>query len=770
MISYGAPLSAQRAPARRPALLVAVRTAGIVGVVLALGSAAVPTAGAATVPSAGDGVTPTAAAVPAQSAHVAARSAAWAVQPTPNPLVREGNMAAVSCTPPTACVAVGSRINRAGARVTLAEAWNGRVWSVLKTPNPPGADQSELLGVSCTSATFCLAVGDSFTPGHDVPLAEAWNGTSWSIQQVPSPPGGGAFRGVSCASASTCVAVGGFSGTAFAGEWNGTSWSVQQVPSPPDAFQAELAGVSCTSASACMAVGKYYNGTSYQPTLAEAWNGTSWSVQATPTLEFGGSLNGVSCTSASSCTAVGDDGNGALAERWNGTAWSVQATPNVGGRPTVLGGVSCTSATLCTATGRYVTVSGTSAPAAERWNGTKWSVQRVPAPRTNSGAGLNGVSCTSASACIAVGSDGAALAEAWHGTSWSIQRITTPPGTISSELTSVSCTSASACMAAGKYSADADSNSAPLAEEWNGTSWSILPRPADPGAPASFGGGTFLTGASCTSPTACTAVGYYINSSGEFSTLAEEWNGTSWSIQPTPDQPGAVESFLQGVSCTSATACTAVGYYRNPSTYPLGFTLAEAWNGTSWSIQPTPHHNTSVNHVLNAVSCTSASACTAVGSQGFKTLAEAWNGATWSLQPTPHPEQGLHVLQGVSCTSASACTAVGTAYDGTLAESWNGTSWSIEPTPGPQTTVPAEQAGVSCPTATACTAVWSTGHRTIAAGWNGTAWALQRTASPAGSPVHLLGSVSCAPAGGCTAVGDYQTSTGAVLTLAEARP
>jgi hypothetical protein len=65
--------------------------------------------------------------------------------------------------------------------------------------------------------------------------------------------------------------------------------------------------------------------------------------------------------------------------------------------------------------------------------------------------------------------------------------------------------------------------------------------------------------------------------------------------------------------------------------------------------------------------------------------------------------------------------------------------------------------------------VWSTAHRTIAAGWNGTSWALQGTASPAGSTVHLLGSVSCAPASGCTAVGDYETSTGAGLTLAEAR-
>jgi len=707
--------------------------------------------------------------VAAAPAH-SARATTWAVQPTPNPLIRGGNLAAVSCTSPTACVAVGWRINRAGTQVTLAEVWNGTSWSVRQTPNPPGARQTELVGVSCTSATSCLAVGDTFSPAsRSMPVAEAWNGISWSIQQVPNPPNGGVFNGVSCVSASACVAVGGLSGTlnnlAFAGVWNGTSWSLQQTPNPPETRESTLLGVSCISASHCTATGSYGIGTG-TATLAEVWNGTSWSRRKTPTPQTSGSLAGVSCTSASACTAVGSDGNGeSLAERWDGTAWSIQATPNVNGEPTGLRGVSCTSATLCTATGRVQSSPGT--PAAERWNGTTWSVQQVPAPQTMTGAGLNGVSCTSASTCTAVGSDGAALAEAWDGTSWSVQPLTTPLGTVGSRLTSVSCPSASTCMAVGNYLVDVGNDRAPLAEAWNGTSWSIAPAPASPVAP-SFPGSAFLKGVSCTSANACTAVGYYSNSSGGLSTLAESWNGTSWSIQPTPDQPGSGEDFLQGVSCTSASACTAVGFYSKPGSF-IEFSLAEEWNGTSWSIQPTPHHNTSVDHVLNAVSCTSASACTAVGSQGFETLAEAWNGTTWTVQPTPHPEQGQHLLQGVSCASASACVAVGSAYDGTLAESWNGTAWSIQPSPGPVTNTTAVSAGVSCPTVTACAAVWSTGHRTIAAGWDGTSWSLQQTAQPADSTVHLLGSVSCAPAGGCTAVGYYPTATGE-FNLAEATP
>ena len=64
-----------------------------------------------------------------------------------------------------------------------------------------------------------------------------------------------------------------------------------------------------------------------------------------------------------------------------------------------------------------------------------------------------------------------------------------------------------------------------------------------------------------TAATACTAVGDYGNSSGNDVTLAERWNGSSWKIQPTPNPTGQAASVLSGVSCTAATACTAVGDY-----------------------------------------------------------------------------------------------------------------------------------------------------------------------------------------------------------------
>jgi hypothetical protein len=740
MFSLGVPVSARRAPARRLALAAAIRAAGIGGIVLALGGAAVPTVGAAT-----------------------ATGAAWAVQATPNPLARQGLLTAVSCPSATGCVAVGSRRDRTGAGVTLAESWNGTTWSVLKTPNPPGSHNSALTGVSCTSATFCIAVGYSNSSAGIAPLDEVWNGTAWKIQQTIALAHGGQLNGVSCTSATACVAVG-YSFTtggrlALAEVWNGTAWGIRTTA--PGPTTSDFTAVSCVAASACTAVGDRHsnNGTF---TLAESWNGSSWSVQATPTAA--GTLNGVSCASASFCLAVGllNGRHKAIADAWDGTAWSAaQVAPAPNNSIDNLTGVSCTSATGCIAVGNYGTAN--TLPMAEQWHGsgTAMTLQQVPAPQSNLAISLGGVSCPSVSACTAAGDDGAALAEAWNGTSWSVQQISTPPGNASPALSAVSCASASACLAVGSYRSTQQLD-VPFAEVWNGTSWSLRKVPPSPQ------GGDVLTGVSCFAPSACVAVGYR-NSTTAPSTLAETWNGTSWSIQQTPDQPGAVESVLSGVSCTSATACTAVGWYLPPGgSFTPRFSLAEAWNGTSWSIQPTPLQHSKADHTLDGVSCTSATACTAVGHVGYQTLAEAWNGTSWSNQPTPHPEHGPDLLLGVSCTSASACIAVGSAYDGTIGEVWDGTSWSIVPTPGPHTVVPLPSGSVSCTSASACTAVWASNYRTVAAGWNGTSWSPQGTASPAGSTLHTLPSVSCVPAGLCVAVGSYLTDTG-MFTLAEAR-
>jgi hypothetical protein len=317
-----------------------------------------------------------------------------------------------------------------------------------------------------------------------------------------------------------------------------------------------------------------------------------------------------------------------LAERWDGIKWSIQATPNPSLGGGILFGVSCSSASACTAVG-----ASNAGTLAERWNGTKWVIQPTPNPPSGGGV-LVGVSCSSASACTAVGASNAGnLAERWNGTKWSIQPTPNPSGSQFGFLNGVSCTSSSACEAVGFY-VNSSGTGVNLAERWKGTKWSIQPTPNPSGS--QFG---FLNGVSCTSSSACEAVGSYLNSSGTGVNLAERWNGTNWVIQPTPNPSGSQFGFLNGVSCTSSSACEAVGSYLNSS--GTGVNLAERWNGTKWSIQPTPNRTQASTSGFGAVSCPMPSFCMAAGSSanGFSTpvsLAESWNGNDWKIQKTPN--------------------------------------------------------------------------------------------------------------------------------------
>jgi hypothetical protein len=110
------------------------------------------------------------------------------------------------------------------------------------------------------------------------------------------------------------------------------------------------------------------------------WDGLKWRTQ-TAAGELGVlGFNGVSCASASACTAIG----GSYGQRWNGRKWTLQriAVP-ARARSFNLIAISCSSARHCTAVGsRYMTVSQVSdvLTVAERWNGHSWAPQATGSP------------------------------------------------------------------------------------------------------------------------------------------------------------------------------------------------------------------------------------------------------------------------------------------------------------------------------------------------------------------------------------------------------
>ena len=84
-------------------------------------------------------------------------------------------------------MAVGAGTDQTGeVGFNEAASWNGTSWKLLRTPNP-GSTSNELRGVSCTSPSRCMAVGDFAGIGNELTLAESWNGTKWSVVKTPRP-------------------------------------------------------------------------------------------------------------------------------------------------------------------------------------------------------------------------------------------------------------------------------------------------------------------------------------------------------------------------------------------------------------------------------------------------------------------------------------------------------------------------------------------------------------------------------------------------------
>jgi hypothetical protein len=353
-----------------------------------------------------------------------------------------------------------------------------------------------------------------------------------------------------------------------------------------------------------------------------------------------------------------------------------------------------------------------------------WAVQTTPNPAgTSSDNELLGVSCPGARACTAVGyydtpsrraTDG--LAERWNGSTWAVQTLPKPTGARSYRMFGVSCPSTSACTAVGSYR-NSSKMVVTLAQRWNGSAWAIEPTP-NPSV-ATF---TQFTGVSCPTPSLCIAVGFYQTSDPDADVgFAETWNGSSWTLQTVPEPPDFERGELLAVSCASATACVAVGYYNLLSVYEA-IPLAAFWDGTVWTVEPMPLPRGSTFGEAEGVSCASATTCIAVGLWNTSTdvssaLAERWNGAGWTIQPVSDPID-LAELFAVSCPTSHDCTATGiyvhASADVPLAERWNGSAWSFEATPSPFDS--GFLYGVSCSATTSCTAAGSD-YDKVSSGW-----------------------------------------------------
>ncbi len=341
-----------------------------------------------------------------------------------------------------------------------------------------------------------------------------------------------------------------------------TGWTVVTVPQTGN--NTILLGAAARTSTDAWAVGEQFAaaGQAPPPPVSYHWNGSAWSIVATPVLGVSSALLGVSASTATDAWAVGFSilgrhNDGTLIEHWNGTAWSVNSSLVVKGFVAELTGVADLSPTDAWAVGE-----GNGA-LLEHWNGSAWSSVTIPDPDFTPGADQS-ISALSATDIWVVGTTvntttGTTTAEALHfnGTAWAVVPMQ-QPGTNTPTIGAVTAISATDAWAVGE---DIGATSAPggstLIEQWNGAKWSIVPSPtpgADPG----------LTGVAARGSGDVYAVGNNLPSinGGVVQGLVLRWNGSTWS-QDTDPTDGTYSPLFAAAAVPGAANEWAVGTLSN---------------------------------------------------------------------------------------------------------------------------------------------------------------------------------------------------------------
>lgn len=235
-------------------------------------------------------------------------------------------------------------------------------------------------------------------------------------------------------------------------------------------------------------------------------------------------------------------------------------------------------------------------------------------------------------------------------------------------------------------------------------------------------------------------------------TLVEHWDGSEWSVVPSPN-PGSQYNNLNGVDAISADNVWAAGWYGSNSTF---FPLLLHWNGSDWNTVPGPA--SACQCYLFDVEAVSSNDVWAVGlnqDNGHpRPLIVHWDGSQSVIVPSPF--DGIGGLRAIHAISGSDIWAVGTSDTSswtrlTLTMHWDGVAWTVVPSPNWENSV----SGLHGVTGRYSTEVWAVGYRAdttarttkgLILRWNGTQWAVAPSPDPVGMfEDYLMGVTTVSP-------------------------
>jgi hypothetical protein len=247
------------------------------------------------------------------------------------------------------------------------------------------------------------------------------------------------------------------------------------------------------------------------------------------------------------------------------------------------------------------------------------------------------------------------LVEHWDGTTWSI--VPSPSaGPDYNIFVDVEAIGPNNVWAVGFYGGYGSPNSRALVEHWDGTSWSVVPHPAET-VTSSF------SAVAAVGPDDVWAIGFYDNG-GPTHTLMEHWNGTDWSVVLAPELGVGSRSYMD-MAAVSATDIWAVADSR-----------IIHWDGSAWQVVSNPIENSGR---LKSVAAVGPNDVWAVGdhTSSYQVVTEHWDGTGWSIVPNP-AVGNYSFLDGVAAVNANDVWTVGAelgvagGFDGTLTEHFTG--------------------------------------------------------------------------------------------------
>jgi hypothetical protein len=341
-------------------------------------------------------------------------------------------------------------------------------------PQGTGPGAHRLLAVDDISPSDVWAAGFSYVEaGQHVQLVKHYDGTVWNSRVGPYDGNGSELRDFQSFGASDAWVVGDAFQSSFIGHWDGDRWKQVDSPNPTD-FNS-LRGISGAAPDDVWAVGSAFHrddGTTI--TVADHWDGHSWTQVPTPNATSSNGLIAVNAISSNDVWAVGTTG-APLIEHWDGSSWSLVEQPAPAGQLTSVIGFGPDDVWAVGHVGGYP---NQTTPLLEHWDGTAWSV--TAGLRMGALGSLYALSGTSSSDIWAVGCTlrnekygHETVIEHYDGTRWNRVKSPNPEPYATQCLSGVSASSPTDAWAVGTYSYN-DEGYGPthnLLAHWDGTSW-----------------------------------------------------------------------------------------------------------------------------------------------------------------------------------------------------------------------------------------------------------------------------------------------------------